>query len=82
MITDLRKEKNLVGLAAMVMVDGELQAAAVHGVRKNRSGVPLELGDRWHLGGVAKSITATMIAADRIGPNAMDRYSRRKLSRG
>ncbi|MEZ6054015.1 MAG: serine hydrolase domain-containing protein [Planctomycetaceae bacterium] len=62
LITDLRKEKNLVGLAAMVMVDGELQAAAVHGERKNGSGVPLELSDRWHLGGVAKSITATMIA--------------------
>ncbi|MES2787990.1 MAG: serine hydrolase domain-containing protein [Planctomycetota bacterium] len=61
-ITDLRKEKDLVGLAAMVMVDGKVEAAAAYGERKNGSGVPLEIGDRWHLGGITKSITATMIA--------------------
>lgn len=57
-----REEKQLVGLAAMVMVDGQVDAAAAHGERKNGSGVPLEIGDRWHLGGITKSITATMIA--------------------
>jgi CubicO group peptidase (beta-lactamase class C family) len=62
LITEQRKEKNLVGLAAMVTVDGQVEAAAAHGERKNRSGVPLEIGDRWHLGGITKSITATMIA--------------------
>jgi CubicO group peptidase (beta-lactamase class C family) len=60
-ITDLREEENLVGLAAMVMVDGQLEAAAAHGERKIGSGVSLEIGDRWHLGGISKSITATMI---------------------
>ncbi len=62
LVTDLRKEKNLVGLAAMVMVDGQVEAAAADGERKKGSGVPLEIGDRWHLGGITKSITATMIA--------------------
>ncbi|MEX0678329.1 MAG: serine hydrolase domain-containing protein [Pirellulales bacterium] len=62
LITDQRKEKNLVGLAAMVMVDGQVEAAAAQGERKKGSGVPLEISDRWHLGGVTKSITATMIA--------------------
>ena len=62
LIPDLRKEKKLVGLAAMVMVDGQLVASAVDGERKKGSGVPLEIGDRWHLGSVTKSITATMIA--------------------
>jgi CubicO group peptidase (beta-lactamase class C family) len=62
LITDLRKEKNLVGVAAMVMVDGQVEAAAAQGERKKGSGVPLEIGDRWHLGGITKSITATMIA--------------------
>ena len=62
MVTGLRKEKNLVGLAAMVMVDGQVVASAVDGERKIGSGVPLEIGDRWHLGGITKSITATMIA--------------------
>ena len=62
LVTDLRKKKRLVGLAAMVMVDGQVVAAAADGERKRRSGVPVELGDRWHLGSVTKSITATMIA--------------------
>jgi CubicO group peptidase (beta-lactamase class C family) len=37
-------------------------ASAAHGERKQGSGVPIELGDRWHLGSITKSITATMIA--------------------
>lgn len=62
LVADLRKEHKLVGLAAMVMVDGKVIASAAHGERKIRSGVPLELSDRWHLGSISKSITATMIA--------------------
>src|SRR5207244_4240379 len=62
LVTDLRKEKNLVGLAAMVTMDGKVVAAAAQGQRKIASGVPLEITDRWHLGGITKSITATMIA--------------------
>jgi CubicO group peptidase (beta-lactamase class C family) len=62
LITGLRKENKLVGLAAIVMVDGKIMASAAHGERKIRSGVPIELGDRWHLGSITKSITATMIA--------------------
>ncbi len=62
LITDQCKEKKLVGLAAMVTVDGQVEAAAAYGERKKGSGVPLEIGDRWHLGGITKSITATMIA--------------------
>ncbi len=62
LITDLRNEKNLVGLAAMVTLDGQVEAAAADGERKRGSGVPVEISDRWHLGGITKSITATMIA--------------------
>jgi CubicO group peptidase (beta-lactamase class C family) len=62
LITDERKEKKLVSLAAMVLVDGQLQAAAADGERKIGSGVPVDIGDRWHLGGISKAITATMIA--------------------
>lgn len=61
-VTDLRKEHKLVGLAAMVMVDGKVLASAAHGERKKSSDVAIELGDRWHLGSITKSITATMIA--------------------
>jgi CubicO group peptidase (beta-lactamase class C family) len=62
LITDLRKEKDLVGLAAMVTVDGKVEAAAADGERKIDSDVPVQISDRWHLGGISKSITATMIA--------------------
>ena len=62
LIPRLRKENKLVGLAAMAMVDGKVVESAVDGERRNGSGVPLEIGDRWHLGSITKSITATMIA--------------------
>jgi CubicO group peptidase (beta-lactamase class C family) len=62
LVTEQRKEKNLVGLAAMVMIDGQVEAVAAQGERKIDSAVPLDVDDRWHLGGIAKSITATMIA--------------------
>jgi CubicO group peptidase (beta-lactamase class C family) len=62
LIVDQRKEKNLVGLAAMIMVDGKVEATAAQGQRKIGSGVSLELTDEWHLGGITKSMTATMMA--------------------
>jgi len=61
-VAALRKEKNLVGLAAMVTVDGQLQAVAADGERKQGSGKPVDLTDRWHIGSITKSVTATMIA--------------------
>jgi CubicO group peptidase (beta-lactamase class C family) len=62
LVSDLRKRKKLVGLAARVMADGQLVACAAVGERQRGSGVSIELGDRWHVGSVTKSITATMIA--------------------
>src|SRR5579871_330299 len=62
MVSELRKRNKLVGLAARVMVDGHVMASAADGERKRGSGVPIGLGDRWHLGSITKSITATMIA--------------------
>jgi len=62
LITKHRQENKLVGLAAMVMVNGKVVDSAVDGERKTGSGVLLEIGDRWHLGSVTKSVTATMIA--------------------
>lgn len=61
-VPDLRREHNLVGLAAMVMIDGEIVDSAVDGERKKGSGVPLTIDDQWHMGSITKSITATMIA--------------------
>lgn len=61
-VADLRQEYKLVGLGAMVMVDSRIVASAVDGERQKGSGVKLEIGDRWHIGSITKSITATMIA--------------------
>jgi CubicO group peptidase (beta-lactamase class C family) len=62
LVADLREKKELVGLAAMVVVDGKVVASAVDGERKKDSGVQLEIGDSWHICGITTSITATMIA--------------------
>lgn len=61
LVSEQRKEKKLVGLATMVMVDGQVVAVAADGERKHRSGVAIELEDRWHIGGITKSVTATLI---------------------
>lgn len=61
-VAALRKEHKLVGLAAMVMIDGKVIATAAAGERKIHSGVPIELDDEWHIGSITKSVTATMIA--------------------
>jgi CubicO group peptidase (beta-lactamase class C family) len=62
LVAEQRKESKLVGLAAMVMVDGKVTASAAGGERKRGSKSRIELADRWHLGSITKSITATMIA--------------------
>lgn len=62
MISSLRVQHDLVSLAAMVVVDGQIKEAAADGERQTGSGISVELSDSWHIGGIAKSITATMIA--------------------
>ena len=62
LIVEQRQQRDLVGLAAMVTVDGNVVAAAAHGERKVGSGASVDVNDRWHLGGIGKSVTATMLA--------------------
>ena len=62
LVPTLRKENKLVGFAAMVMVDGKIVESAADGERKSGSDVAVTVDDRWHLGSITKSITATMIA--------------------
>lgn len=52
----------LVGLGAIVLQHGELKGITVSGEREYSSGISLDIGDKWHIGSVTKSITATMIA--------------------
>lgn len=62
LVPEIRAEKKLIGLGAMIMVDGKVVAAVVDGERRRGSGIALEVGDRWHLGSIVKSMTATVIA--------------------
>lgn len=51
-----------VGAAIVVYDNGKLILSACCGERRVRSGTPTTLADKWHIGSVSKSFTATLIA--------------------
>lgn len=55
-------QSRLVGLGAVVILNGEIAATAVHGKRKKSSEARLTDKDKWHIGSVTKSFTATLLA--------------------
>ncbi len=61
-VAQLRKEAGLTAVAAAVTVDGRLAGTAAAGERRRRGGVPVTVDDRWHVGSVTKSMTATLLA--------------------
>ena len=61
-VTRLRNDTGLTAVAAAVMVDGQLAGAAVSGDRRRDSGISVTVDDRWHLGSITKSMTATLLA--------------------
>ena len=58
----LRKEAHLVGVGTTLLIDGEIVAAAVSGTRRQGSDVAVTVDDKWHIGSITKSMTATVIA--------------------
>jgi CubicO group peptidase (beta-lactamase class C family) len=58
----LRDDTGLTGVVAAVMTDGDLAGAAASGERRRGSGVPVTVDDRWHVGSITKSMTATLLA--------------------
>lgn len=58
----LRSGTGLTGVAAAVMTNGLFKGLAVDGERQRGTGVEVTVGDRWHAGSIAKSMTATLIA--------------------
>ena len=62
-VAQLRATTGLTAAAAAVTVDGRLAAAAAGGERRRRGGIPVTVDDRWHVGSVTKSMTATLLAA-------------------
>ena len=61
-VTRLRNDTGLTAVAAAVMIDGQLAGAAVAGDRRRDSGISVTVDDRWHLGSITKSMTATLLA--------------------
>ena len=61
-IRQLRSDAGLTGVAAAVMTDGRFKGVTVDGERRRSTGIPVTVNDRWHVGSIAKSMTATLIA--------------------
>ena len=60
-VSEHRSELGVVGFGAMMMRDGEIIASAVDGEREHGSDVALSVEDKWHVGSITKSFTATLI---------------------
>ena len=61
-VDQLRDNTGLTAVAAAVIVDGELVGAAASGERRRDSGISVTVDDRWHVGSITKSMTATLLA--------------------
>ena len=58
----LQNETGLTGVTVAVMTDGQLAGVAAAGERRRGSGIPVTVDDRWHIGSITKSMTATLLA--------------------
>lgn len=61
-LADVRTRADLPAMAAVVQVDGRIEAQTAVGVRAVGRPETVTLQDRWHLGSDTKSMTATLIA--------------------
>ena len=61
LVSNQRTSAGLVGLGAIIIQDGKIIGASVSGERKKGSQVLLTEQDKWHIGSITKSFTATMI---------------------
>ena len=61
-VARLQGATGLTGVTVAVMTDGQLAGAAAAGERRRGSGLPVTVGDRWHVGSITKSMTATLLA--------------------
>lgn len=57
-----RESSELIGIAGVVIKAAQIEALASNGLRKKGSTSALSTEDKWHLGSVTKSMTATVIA--------------------
>lgn len=62
MVATEQATSELVSLGVAVKIIGEPVVTAVAGERKINSNISVSVDDKWHLGSITKSMTATMIA--------------------
>jgi CubicO group peptidase (beta-lactamase class C family) len=58
----VREERDLPAVAALIQIDGKIEAEAAVGVRAAGHPDAVTIDDRWHIGSDTKAFTATMIA--------------------
>ncbi|MCY3846157.1 MAG: serine hydrolase [Acidobacteria bacterium] len=61
-VPELRDDAGLTAVAVAAMIGGDLAGAAVSGERRRNSGISVTVDDRWHMGSITKSMTATLLA--------------------
>ena len=61
-VAELRDDTGLTAVAVAATIDGNLAGAAVSGERRRDSGISVTVDDRWHMGSITKSMTATLLA--------------------
>ncbi|MBI3875287.1 MAG: beta-lactamase family protein [Verrucomicrobia bacterium] len=62
LLQPLRDKHHLPALAAAVSLRGRVVAAGAVGVRKHGDPTPVTVGDKFHIGSITKSMTATLAA--------------------
>ena len=62
LVNEQRESNGLIGLGAVIIQNGKVIGPSVSGERKKGSQVLLTEKDKWHIGSITKSFTATMIA--------------------
>jgi len=61
-LESLRTMARLPAIGAAVVVEGKLECVEVAGFRKRGEDLPVEGGDKWHIGSCTKAMTATLAA--------------------
>lgn len=61
LLEKVRRDSGAPGMATAIVRDGKIVEKAVTGVRRSDRSDRVQIGDRFHIGSVAKAFTATMI---------------------
>ena len=61
-VAELQDDTGLTAVAVAATIDGDLAGAAVSGDRRRNSDISVTVDDRWHMGSITKSMTATLLA--------------------